>query len=162
MAITAKQEKRLPDYLNNSWFPVLCMLALVIIVFSRFLFSDQMLFSSDQMSGFDDRVFIKTSIEKYHQYPPLWVNTRLSGRPSIDALFGDVFYLPSFFINLLASVPRAIGMKMIFHIFLAGVFFFRRSLRRPVRYSTCSIRSSSRISIPVMTEKCSSSPGCRL
>ena len=115
------------------------MLALVIIVFSRFLFSDQMLFSSDQMSGFDDRVFIKTSIEKYHQYPPLWVNTRLSGRPSIDALFGDVFYLPSFFINLLASVPRAIGMKMIFHIFLAGVFFFlmlRRGFKMPTLVAT--------------------------
>ncbi len=117
-------KNKIISLLNNTSFCIICIFVATIIIFSNFIFSDKMLFSSDQMSGLDDKVFTKNSIEKHHQFPPLWVNTRLSGRPSVDALFGDVFYLPSHIINLLFSVPRAIGMKMVFHVFLAGLFFF--------------------------------------
>ena len=99
------------------------MLLLVIIVFAKFLFSDQMLISSDQMSGFDSRVILKNAIEKYHQFP-FWQSSRLGGMPTIDALFGDAIYPPSIIINFFTSVARGIGMKMILHIFLAGIFFF--------------------------------------
>jgi hypothetical protein len=44
--------------------------------------------------------------------------------PSIDAIFGDAIYPPSMVMHILFSIPRSIGMKMVFHIFLAGVFFF--------------------------------------
>ncbi len=105
------------------WFAAIVLGILVVAVFSPFIFSDKMLFSSDQMSGLDSKVYLKTSIEKYHQLP-FWLNSRLGGMPTIDAMFGDAMYLPSIIINSLVDVPRAIGMKMIFHIFLAGLFFF--------------------------------------
>lgn len=108
---------------TKNWFYFLCFAVILLVVFSKFIFSDMMLYSSDQISGLDSKVFLKNSIEKFKQFP-LWFNSRLSGMPSIDAMFGDAFYPPSIIINLLFPVHRAIGMKMIFHVFLAGVLFF--------------------------------------
>jgi hypothetical protein len=54
--------------------------------------------------------------------------------PTIDAMFGDVFYPPSLLIGLLFPVHRAIGIKMILHIFLAGLFFFLL-LRKGFKFS---------------------------
>lgn len=108
---------------SKTWFYYLCFAVLLLVVFSQFIFSDMMLYSSDQMGGLDSKVFMKNSIEKFKQLP-LWFNTRLSGMPTVDAMFGDVFYPPSLIMNLLLPVHRAIGMKMIFHVFLAGALFF--------------------------------------
>lgn len=108
---------------GSIWFYVLCLLVLTIVVFGQFIFSDKMLFASDQISGFDSKVFLKTAIERFKQFP-FWFSTRLGGMPSIDAMFGDALYPPSLIMNHLFSVPRAIGMKMVSHVFLAGVFFF--------------------------------------
>lgn len=99
------------------------MTLLTVLLFGRFIFSDQMLYSSDQMTGFDARVFQKTALQHYHQFP-MWLNTRLGGMPTIDAMFGDAFYLPSMLCHLTLPVPRAISMKMVLHVLLAGIFFF--------------------------------------
>ena len=96
---------------------------IVTVVFSVFFFSDKMLFTSDQLSGLDSKVFMRTTLVTHHQFP-LWFNPRLGGMPTIDALFGDALYPPSIIINAIFPVHRAIGMKMILHIFLAGLFFF--------------------------------------
>lgn len=108
---------------GNVWFYVLLLFLLTIIVFGQFIFSDKMLFASDQINSFDSRVFLKTSIEKFKQFP-FWFSSRLGGMPSIDAMFGDALYPPSLLINQFFSIPRAIGMKMVAHVFMAGVFFF--------------------------------------
>lgn len=123
MADEKKMEKTSVQRLNNPWIPVAIMVLLVIAVFAKFLFSDRMLVSSDQMSGFDARVFLKTAIEKYHQFP-FWFSSRLGGMPTIDALFGDAIYPPSIVVSLFTSVARGIGMKMILHVLFAGIFFF--------------------------------------
>jgi hypothetical protein len=54
----------------------------------------------------------------------MWFSSRLGGMPSIDAMFGDPFYLPSLIFNTIFPVHKAIGMKMVFHLFLSGVFFY--------------------------------------
>ncbi|MDO5577248.1 MAG: hypothetical protein Q4F84_09220, partial [Fibrobacter sp.] len=108
---------------SSVWFYVLCLFVLTVIVFSQFVFSDKMLLASDQLGAFDARVFLKTSLERFKQFP-FWFSSRLGGMPSIDAMFGDALYLPTLIINSIFSIPRAIGMKMIAHVFLAGVFFF--------------------------------------
>lgn len=82
-----------------------------------------MLYSSDQVAGLDARFFLKNSLQHFQQLP-MWFSSRLAGMPSIDAMFGDPFYLPSVILNYLFPVHRAIGIKMIFHIFLAGTFFY--------------------------------------
>jgi hypothetical protein len=115
--------KKFVQRINSTPAALICISMLVLIVFSQFIFSDKMLFSSDQMSSFDARVFFNESIKKFGQFP-FWFSSRLGGMPSIDAMFGDVFYLPSLIVGLLTSVPKAIGYKMILHIFLAGLFFF--------------------------------------
>lgn len=110
-------------YTQNPWTYVTAMAVIVIIVFSGFLFSDNMLYSSDQIGGLDSKVFMRTSLDVHHQFP-FWFSSRLGGMPTIDAMFGDAFYLPSMIMNALLPVHRAIGLKMILHIFLAGLFFF--------------------------------------
>lgn len=82
-----------------------------------------MLVSSDQMNGLDDKVFTYETITKHFQFP-MWLSCRLAGMPTIDALYGDAMYLPSRIIHLLITPHRAIGFKMIMHIFIAGLFFY--------------------------------------
>ena len=117
----------------NDLFYVGALALLVIIVFAPFLFSDKMLFGSDTMGGLDSRVFLKSSIEKYHQFP-LWFNSRLGGMPSIDALFGDAMYLPTLLIDAVQPISRALGLRLVLHVFLAGLFFFlmlRKGFKMP-------------------------------
>lgn len=115
--------KKFVQKINSTPAALICISLLVLMVFIQFIFSDKMLFSSDQMSSFDARVFFNESIKKFGQFP-FWFSSRLGGMPSIDAMFGDVFYLPSLIVGLLTSVPKAIGYKMILHVLLAGIFFF--------------------------------------
>jgi hypothetical protein len=115
--------RKMSGYLQSPWLYVVGLALLSVIVFSGFFFSDKMLYSSDQMAGLDAKVFMKTSILDHHQFP-FWFNSRLGGMPTIDALFGDAFYIPAQIINMVFPVDRSIGLKMILHIFLAGLFFF--------------------------------------
>jgi hypothetical protein len=118
---------------SNDWLYVAALAVVVVILFTPFLFSDKMLYGSDTMGGLDSRVFLKTSLEKYHQFP-MWFNSRLGGMPSIDALFGDAMYPPTLLINALLPIYRALGMRLVLHVFLAGLFFFlllRRGFRMP-------------------------------
>jgi hypothetical protein len=118
---------------QNPWLYAAGLAFLVVIIFAGFFFSDKMLLSSDQLNGLDGRVFYKTSLLKYHQFP-FWFNPRLGGMPTNDALFGDAFYPISVVMGMLFPVDRAIGLKMILHIFLAGLFFFLM-LRRGFKVS---------------------------
>ena len=120
-------------YAQKSWMYVAALALIVIVIFSGFLFSDKMLFCSDQLSGLDSRVFFRNSVIVHHQFP-FWLSPRLGGMPTIDALFGDAFYIPSMIMNVIFPVHRAIGLKMILHVFLAGLFFFlmlRRGFKVP-------------------------------
>jgi len=121
---TTEQTARLyPTVFRNPWLYVGALALLCVIIFSGFFFSDKMLHSSDQLNGLDGRVFYKSSLVQDHQFP-FWLNPRLGGMPTIDALFGDAFYPISVVMTFLFPVDRAIGLRMIFHIFLAGLFFF--------------------------------------
>jgi len=118
-----KRESSFKMLFRRTWFYYMCFALLILVIFSQFFFSDMMFYSSDQLGGLDAKYFLKDSILKFKQFP-MWFNSRLSGMPSIDAIFGDAIYPPSMVMHILFSIPRSIGMKMVFHIFLAGVFFF--------------------------------------
>lgn len=118
---------------SNSYVIVGALALIVVIVFTPFLFSDKMLYSSDTLSGLDSRVFLKNSLVKCHQYP-VWFNTRLGGMPSIDAMFGDAMYLPSLLLYVTQPVHRSLGLRLVLHVFPAGLFFFlllRRGFKMP-------------------------------
>jgi hypothetical protein len=108
---------------TRSWVYIAILALLTLIVFNQFFFKEGMLFSSDQLSGLDSRIFLKNSIQEHKQLP-FWFSSRLGGMPTLDALFGDLFYIPSIIINNIFPVHRAVSFGMVFHIFLAGCFFF--------------------------------------
>ena len=110
-------------YSQSTWIYVLGFAVLTFLVFSAFFLSGGMLSSSDQLQALDARVFLKDALVKFHQMP-YWFSPRLGGMPTVDALFGDIFYPISLAINAALPVPQAISFRMIFHIFLAGLFFF--------------------------------------
>lgn len=118
-----KRESSFKMLFRRTWFYYAGFAVLLLLIFGQFFFSDMMFYSSDQLGGLDAKYFLKDSILKFKQFP-MWFNSRLSGMPSIDAIFGDAIYPPSMVMHILFSIPRSIGMKMVFHIFLAGVFFF--------------------------------------
>jgi len=108
-------------------------LLLVVVLFRDFLFSSAMLYSSDQLQGLDSRIWTKTAFE--HGQFPTWFGSRLSGMPSIDASFGDAMYPPSILLTALFPISKALGLKLVIHVFLAGVLFFfllRRGFGLPV------------------------------
>lgn len=118
---------------SNNYIIIGALALIVVIVFTPFLFSDKMLYGSDTMGGLDSRVFLKNSLSKYHQFP-LWFNSRLGGMPSIDAMFGDAMYAPTLAINAVQPIPRALGLRLVLHVFLAGLFFFlllRKGFKMP-------------------------------
>jgi hypothetical protein len=115
----------LPAYLQKTWVAASALAIIVIIIFaiSGFLFTDKMLVCSDQLNGLDSRIYYREAVLTHHQFP-FWLTPRLAGMPTIDALFGDAFYPITMVMNLVFPVHKAIGLKMILHIFLAGFFFF--------------------------------------
>lgn len=120
-------------FFSNSYVLVGALALIVVIVFTPFLFSDKMLFGSDTLAGIDSRVYLKNSLAKHHQFP-LWFNSRLGGMPSCDAMFGDAMYPPTIAINAVMPISRALGMRLVFHVFLAGLFFFlllRKGFKTP-------------------------------
>ncbi|HON11443.1 MAG TPA: hypothetical protein PLE24_11300 [Chitinispirillaceae bacterium] len=120
-------------FYQTSWFYAILFVFVTAVIFHQFLFSDGMLHSSDQMSGFDAKVFLQNSLKEYKQFP-MWFSSRLSGMPTIDAMFGDPFYLPSMIVGFLFPIHRAISIKMILHVLLAGLFFYLL-LRRGFKFS---------------------------
>ena len=118
---------------QTSWFYAILFVFVTTVIFHQFLFSDGMLHSSDQMSGFDAKVFLQNSLKEHKQFP-MWFSSRLSGMPTIDAMFGDPFYLPSMIVGFLFPIHRAISIKMILHVLLAGLFFYLL-LRRGFKFS---------------------------
>jgi hypothetical protein len=105
---------------------LLCVAAffvVVTIIFSQFIFSGDMLTAHDQISSAGNRHFLGNSLMRHGQLPT-WDNTRLGGMPSVDAVFGDVFYPITTVMRPFFPAYRLFGFTMILHVFLAGVFFF--------------------------------------
>lgn len=99
------------------------LLVLVLILFGSFLFSNKMLYGSDQIAGLDSKVLLKESITQFGQFP-MWLSTRLGGMPSLDASFGDALYPPSIALTYLFPVHRMLGLKLVLHVLLAGLLFY--------------------------------------
>ena len=106
------------------------LLICTLILFREFLFSDHMLFGTDAIpSGYMHRKFYADFFRGHHEIPR-WDPYVLGGLPFIDGMHGDTFYVTTF-LKFLLPVHRAMGYKLVLHIFLAGVFmyYFLRSIR---------------------------------
>ncbi|RMH17855.1 MAG: hypothetical protein D6701_07065, partial [Gemmatimonadetes bacterium] len=96
--------------------------ALTLVLFRAFVFSDQMLFGSDTRSlGYMARAFYAEALG--NGTFPLWNPIILGGTPFLESLAGgDSLYPPSLALLLLTETYRALGWKLVLHVFLAGVF----------------------------------------
>ncbi|MBN1291344.1 MAG: hypothetical protein JXB48_05845 [Candidatus Latescibacteria bacterium] len=94
-----------------------------IILFRSFLFNDVMLFGSDTIP---DGIYTRQYYKDFHaQFGgiPKWNPLILGGMPFIDAMHGDTFY-PGAWLKFFMPLTRALGHKLVWHVFLAGVFMY--------------------------------------
>ena len=105
------------------YLPYLIFLVITIILFSDFLFTNRVLFSSDQLeSGIFFRKFYADFFTG-HWKLPLWDRFISGGLPFIDATHGDTFY-PAAFMKFFIPLYKALGLKLVLHVFLSGIFMF--------------------------------------
>ena len=108
------------------WFvPIvfLCMFIALIVLFSDFVFSDQMLHGSDTLQqGYTFREFYVEHFNETGEVPK-WIPNYFGGMPYIEAFHGDIFY-PFTAFKFFIPLKRALGWAMFFHIFAAGLFMY--------------------------------------
>lgn len=100
----------------------LCAL-LTFMFFAGFIFSDKMFFGTDTLPSEYMKRTVAAEHIKEHGEMPRWNPFILGGLPFVDAMHGDIFY-PTALLKLIMPVHRALGWKLILHVFLAGVFMY--------------------------------------
>jgi hypothetical protein len=96
---------------------------LTIGLFRDFVFSGQMLYGTDTISaGVMFRSFYASFVKEYHSIP-MWNPYLFGGLPFVDAMHGDTFY-PLALLQFIIPIHRALGWKLIFTVFLAGIFMY--------------------------------------
>lgn len=113
------------------------LFVVVIALFHVFVFSDKMLYSSDQIQA---GVFFRSFyVDYFHEHGsvPVWNPYQYCGIPYVDAFHGDTFY-PFSIIKFFMSAYRALGWNMLLHVFIAGItmFFCARVFKRSQMAST--------------------------
>jgi len=97
----------------------LAFLALLLVVFSDFIFdSSQLMLNNDQLNGIGSRY-----VRAEHFILPEWDDSRLGGVPTMDALFSDVYH-PLSLVYFLLEPGRATGFKFILTIWCAFIAAF--------------------------------------
>ncbi len=103
-----------------------------LFLFRSFVFSDAMLVGQDTLGlGYMAREFYANALKQGTF--PLWNPIILGGTPFLESLAGgDSLYPPSVLLLLVMATYRALGWKLVLHVFLAGLFMFgwTRSLGR--------------------------------
>jgi len=104
--------------LRASWIPLLAILVLGSIPFLEFLFTNKMLYGSDQIGGFGNFVQYQKSLRAFSI--PGWHPWYLSGMPTLDAIAGDLPYPIFWVVAFLFPVHKILGLMMWSHVILAG------------------------------------------
>lgn len=117
------------------WAPYVIFALLAAFLFREFIVSNGMLFGTDVIAlGYFARLFYAEMIRTAHTFP-LWNPYVFGGLPFVDAMHGDIFY-PTTVLKFVMPVHRAMGWKIVLHVFLAGVvtYGWLRHLRisRPI------------------------------
>ena len=107
-----------------AWVPPVLYALLTLFLFRAFVFSREMLFGMDTMTlGYQARVFFAESLRTTGF--PLWNPHILGGTPFLESLAGgDSLHPLSVALFYLFEPYRALGWKLVIHVFLAGLFMF--------------------------------------
>ncbi len=105
------------------WAPYALFGLLTVVLFREFIVSGDMLFGTDVVAlGYFARKLYVELIRDFGVFP-FWNPYIFSGLPFVDAMHGDIFY-PTTVLKFVMPVHRAMGWKIVLHVFLAGVVTF--------------------------------------
>ncbi len=107
-----------------AWVPHALFAGITVLLFREFIFSDLMLVGQDTFSlGYVARAFFADALRTTGF--PLWNPQILGGTPFLESLAGgDSLYPPSLLLLFVTETYRALGWKLILHVFLAGSFMY--------------------------------------
>jgi hypothetical protein len=105
------------------WIPPTLFAVLTVLLFRVFVFSNGMLLGSDTLSlGYVARAFYASQLRAGTF--PRWAPQILGGTPFLEALSGGDSLYPTSLLLLVMAPFRALGWKLVLHIFLAGLFMY--------------------------------------
>ncbi|MFP3948263.1 MAG: hypothetical protein ACLFWG_05995 [Longimicrobiales bacterium] len=106
------------------WLPWVVFGLVTLFLFRKFVVSDAMLFGTDTLSlGYVARDFFGRVLER--GVFPLWNPLILGGTPFLESLAGgDSLYPLSLALLVVMETYRALGWKLVIHVFLAGIFTY--------------------------------------
>lgn len=99
-------------------------LATILLFYKTIFTFSKLIFGTDLMAG--NLFFRHFYIEyfKAHGTWPLWDPYIHGGMPFMEAIHGDIFYIPSFIFYMLFGVNYAWGFLLALHVFIAGFFMY--------------------------------------
>ena len=110
------------NFLKKNW-QYLIYLIVTIFLFREFIFSNGVLYSSDQLeNGILFRQLYADFVREFWELP-LWDRFISGGIPFVDATHGDTFY-PTSILKFFIPLHRALGYKLVIHVFLSGAFMY--------------------------------------
>ncbi|MEZ4414686.1 MAG: hypothetical protein R3E10_02960 [Gemmatimonadota bacterium] len=105
------------------WLPAVVYALVTLVLFRKFVFSSDMLLGTDTLSlGYAARKFFAEALRSGTF--PLWNPLILGGTPFLDSLAGGDSLYPTSLLLLVMEPYRALGWKLVLHVFLAGVFMY--------------------------------------
>ncbi len=121
-ALTPKQGRGPANDLPGWVAPAIYALVTVLL-FRKFVFSDAMLLGQDTLAlGYMARDFFARSLKA--GIFPFWNPLILGGTPFLESLAGGDSLYPTSVLLLVMDTHRALGWKLVVHVFLAGVFMY--------------------------------------
>ena len=116
---------------NSKWvhIAIIAFMALITaILFHEVTNPNKMLMAHDHVSGIGLRAGLQEGMIKDRQISA-WNKGVLGGMPYGDATIGDYLYPINFIFTYFSPLYSTFTHKMVFHIFLAGVFFYLMLLK---------------------------------
>jgi len=99
-------------------------LALTLVLFGSFIFSDKVLFGTDFSDlGYFAANFYRNYIQEFGSFPK-WEPHLHGGMPFVEAMHGPIFFPPSLLFRLTMPADRSFGLSEAVFVFLAGWFMF--------------------------------------
>ncbi|MDH3889858.1 MAG: YfhO family protein [candidate division Zixibacteria bacterium] len=128
---TQRVTSRSFDIENSPWFAPIAfgvIFIALLVLFGGFIFSDKMLFGSDTIqAGIFFRSYLVDHVAE-HGSVPQWNPYIFCGMPYVEAFHGDIFY-PLSALKFVGSIYRMLGLNLVIHIFLAGLFMYLTARR---------------------------------
>ena len=105
------------------WLTAGVFLLATVILYGEFIFSGLMLHGEDTFAlGYMGRAFLAERITGGDF--PLWAPRLLGGVPMVEAISGGDFIYPTSLLYFLTETYRALGWKLVLHVFAGGFFMY--------------------------------------